>query len=386
MFNFHNKILPIGLDIGTDSVKMIQVRQSGDKLTVTASGLCRFTDISDLESDQRCKRIGEAIRQLRKEKDFKGRAVCSAISGSKLGIKNIRLPKMAELDLHEAVLWEAKERFGYEVAPEQLGYLLAGEVRSGNEVCEEIIMLAVTTETVNEHLAILTAAGLRPMHIEPEPVALFRVYERMLRRQSDEHAVSVILDIGRHDTHVVIARGDQIVFIKNIDVGGDALNQAVAKKFNLGYSEAVELRRKAASPETCQNESRKDGSFIDHDSLEWSLQDAIRGELESLAKEISLCLRYCTVTFRGLRPTRVTLCGGETYYESVRKLLKDFLGMECTQVNPLSGMGISDVELAGDHRRMFGEWALAGGLALRLADCVETKKTEADHENHRLSA
>ena len=53
----------------------------------------------------------------------------------------------------------------------------------------------------------LEAMGLRPEHIDAEPLAVFRPFERHLRRRADENAISVIVDIGHSGTKVIVARG-----------------------------------------------------------------------------------------------------------------------------------------------------------------------------------
>ncbi|HUU60291.1 MAG TPA: hypothetical protein VMZ50_12160, partial [Phycisphaerae bacterium] len=108
-----------------------------------------------------------------------------------------------------------------------------------------------------------------------------------------------------------------------------------------------------------------DGSGRDRANVEWTVHDALRGEVEALAKEIALCLRYCSVTFRGLRPDRVTLTGGEAYDPAVRNLLQENLGIECVLGQPLKGIDVSDVDFENDRRATLAEWAVCAGLAAR---------------------
>ena len=119
--------------------------------------------------------------------------------------------------------------------------------------------------------------------------------------------------------------------------------------------------------------------------MQWSVFDAVRGQAESLAREINLCLRYCSVTFRGLRPQRVMLTGGEVYDASLVRLLGEQLGLECVVGHPLKGIDVSAVDLGGDRRGMLAEWATCTGLAIRDVDFT-TGAREVEHAEHRLSA
>ena len=401
------KYWPISLDVGADSIKMLQMRQSGGVVSVCASGRWRFPASLGPDASHRKELAVTAIRDMLRRGGFHGKRVVSALSCNQLSIKNIRLPHMEGHELQRAVAWEAKERFGFDVGPDELNFLSAGQVRQGTEMRDEIIMMAAPKETIEAHLDLLDKVGLRPEAIDAEPVALFRVFERFLRRRNDEKAVSVIVDVGHSATRVVVALGRQIVFVKSIGVGGRKLTNAVAKQLNLSYEEACELRRGsrrpgADTPDNSQERLEKpqaapqpqDEAPGNRSNVDWTIHDAVRGEVEALAREIALCLRYCAVTFRGLRPDHITLTGGETYDHGLMELLVANLGTECVVGQPLRGVDVSKVDLGADRRATLTEWALCAGMGLRCVDLSKTSPIaaddatgrEGDNEQRRLSA
>ena len=382
-----NKRWPIAIDIGADSIKLLQLA-GGPRPAVRACGIYRCPS-GETDGVRKRQQMTAAVRQLVRGNGFAGRQAVSCLSSSQLQIKNIRLPKMPAPDLEKAVLWEAKERFSFEMAPDRLSYFSAGEVRSGSDTLEELILMAVPQEVIDDHVELVSQMGLELLHVDAEPIALFRAYDRLVRRPDDHEAVSVILDLGRSSSRVVVARGEQIVFIKGIDIGGSQLNESVARKFNLSYQEAVDLRLRtmgvapgAAAPGAA---SPAEGAAQQRESLEWSIRDTVRAQVEALAREISLCLRYCAVTFRGLRPGKAVLCGGEAYDRTFTGMLSEQLGVECTNENPLWGLDLSQVDLAADKRGLFSEWALCAGLALGQSRGAE-RSGGTSHVYNRLSA
>lgn len=378
-----NRCGPISLDVGADGVKMLQLTMSGGKISVVAAGRRHPPEpVGETGDPQARQRFAvQAARELLKSGGFRGRDVISCLRTDELVIKNIRLPHMPEAELASAIQWECRERFEFEVAPDRVHFINAGEVRQGSEVRNEIILMAVPEEKVQSHLEMLGEMRLRPLHIDAEPLALFRAYQRFLRRAADESAVSVIVDIGLAGTRVVVARGATPIFIKNIDVNGHRFNQSVAKELGLSYAEACHVRRRLAGPRDGEALPAGDASK----QVEWSVIDAIRHEAESLAREISLCLRYCLVTFRGLRPAKITLTGGEAYDRALVKLLDEHLDFECVVGQPLRGVGLGSTDLGADRRGMLTEWSAATGLALRaLAD--EARARKAGDGTSRLSA
>ena len=391
---------PIALDMGSDSIKMLQMHRVGQIVSVCACGRWRFPESVSGDPAAARELAVAAVHDMLHNGNFRGHRVISCLSSGQLSIKNIRLPHMPEHELGQAVMWEAKERFSFDITTDQLAYLNAGRIRQGGEVRDEIIMLATPGEAVQDHLTLLDEMGLSAEHIDAEPIALFRVFERFLRRRDDEQAVSVVIDIGLGSTRVVVARGRQVVFVKSIDIGGRKFIEAVAKRLNITKEEAAELRMRVMreyDPRAEQVESSTEEEQSDQskpkpldgneqsDSVRWTLRDAIRGDVEALAREISLCLRYCSVTFRGLRPKHITVTGGEAYDPDLLELLGDNLTMQCAVGRPLRGIDVSAVDLGADRRGMLNEWAVCAGLALRDVE-MKSSTHEAEYEQDRLSA
>ena len=378
---------PIALDIGTDSIKMLQLDEANGGLVARACGQWQFPTVV-VDPEQRSEMIIEAVRGMLHRGDFKGRRSVSSLSGSEVDIKNVRLQKASRKEMEKAMQWEAQDRFGFDVVPDRLKYVDAGHVRSGAETRNEIIMLAASEKSIEDHLTLLSTVGLEPNHIYPEPLAVFRMAKRSLRRQADQDTVSVILDLGAGATRVIVARGRQVVFIKAIDIGGRVFDEAVAVQLNLDLAEAAELRARVMQEHAKSlggsRKSDHEDSEEPRSDVDWTIRDAVRGKVEDLAREIALCLRYCSVTFRGLRPNTVLMAGGEVYDPAVTELLTDNLGVECNVAQPMRGIDVSSV-MSGMGRGMpMCEWAVASGLAMRDRDIAPHRK-EAKNDR-RLSA
>ena len=110
----------------------------------------------------------------------------SGLRADELAVKNVRLPRMSDRELSSAVLYECHERFGFEVVPDRVHYVNAGEVRQGTESRDEIVLMAVTEDVIRQHVEMLDEMCLKCVHIDAEPMALFRTYQRFLRRAEDE--------------------------------------------------------------------------------------------------------------------------------------------------------------------------------------------------------
>jgi type IV pilus assembly protein PilM len=361
---------PIGLDVGTENVRLLQLTQVAGNLRVQAAGQWQFPEgLSSPGADPvaRASQAGDGIRQLLRKNAFRGRDVISCLRTEQLAIRNVRLPRMHQAELERAMMYEAQERLGFEVTPDRVYYVSAGEIRTGAEAAQEVLLMGVPAQAVQDHVALLEAARLRPRHIDSEPTALLRAYERCMRRIQDEEQMVVVLDIGYSSTRVVVARGQTPLLIKTIDIAGRKFNESVARELNLPYAEAAHIRRRGGA------------------GTDWPVIDAIRPHAEALAGEVGLCLRYCSVTFRGLRPSRLIATGGEAYDVSLLKLLGEQLNCECVLGEPLRGMDLHQAGFDGDRRGTLTEWSVATGLALRDMPCSAQKEAE-NYETRRIPA
>jgi type IV pilus assembly protein PilM len=123
------------------------------------------------------------------------------------------------------------------------------------------------------------------------------------------------------------------------------------------------------------HESGDDGRDIDA-ATRHAIAEAISAVAEDLAREVALCLRYYTVTFRGKRVERAVFAGGGAYEDILLNILQRHLAVEIEVAEPLRGFDLSsgqaNVNFYGDRRGMLCEWAVAVGLSLKGWDKIDT--------------
>ncbi len=358
--------MPIGLDIGTSSIKMLQLASRGGNLSVVASGRYDLpVDIPIVGADRQAL-LTEGCRKLIESCPFHGHRVISILPVADMQYQNIRMPQMPPDERRQAVQWEVSDRLGFGQTEAQIEHLHAGEVRQGDDVRDEIILMAASADAVRDHVSMLTAAGLQPAAIDAVPVALARCFARSLRRESDHQVVRVFVDVGLTCSKVLIMRGPRVAFFKIIDIGGAKLNAAVAEHLDMSNEDVVEMRRRAMNS---NGEDQTVGEPLfgstRRENVERAMFDSVRPILGDLAKEIGLCLRYFAVTFRGSRPDEIHLTGGEAHEPQLAKVLTERLELDVKPADPLANVDLSDSSIAIERRGTLPEWSTAMGLALR---------------------
>jgi type IV pilus assembly protein PilM len=339
--------LPIGVDLGQDGVKLVQLRQHKQILSVlhmhhAPVHQAPVPGVNDETNEQQ--RIDASIDVLQKtvrQFDYKGRHLAVTVPRHLVQLKTLRMPVLAD----DATL------FGADAQTLSIRFIPVGEVRQGNDTRLEVIVLAVATSAIELLLQRYERSGFIVSSIDFEPCAIHRGVSRFVRRKDDEHEVNVLIDIGCRQSQVIIGRGNGVTFYKTLDMGTAALDGCVARKLGLDIHDATSLRRRYA-----------DGKTDENDPIYAAVVDATRRHLTDLAREVSLCLRYYSVTFRGQRPTRVRLLGGGAGDMTLRQAFAGALSVPVECYDPFVGVqSVPQTSIAS------GAWGVAFGAALRHA-------------------
>lgn len=372
-FLMKSKSQPIGLDIGHSVVKMIQLNRDGQTVRVEAAEEETLDRLLEPGSEKWRQHVSGLIRDMYDRGGFRGHEVTSCLPGDMLKIKSLRLDSGWAETVDETMQTEVARRFGLDPNQDEIRYLAAGNAYQGQEVKSEIIFFGIERKQLERHIALIEQAGLIPVSLDTVPCALFRCFKTTLRRREDKDMVSVFVDLGSRFTTVIIGRGREIAFVKQIPIAGDELNEQVSSRLGIPIDEAVALRDRLrnAHVEHVDPETRR------------AVLDAMSSSIESLAHEISLCFRYYAVTFRGQRPTEAAFAGGEAYESALIDSLHKHLGVTIRVAEPLRGFDLSGANFDRRPNPQMCEWAIAVGSALKGLELDEAR--QGQHQKAAVS-
>jgi type IV pilus assembly protein PilM len=342
-FNFR-RAGPIGIDLGSRSVKMVQF--SADRRELIAAG--RWEIAASSSTEDQAERAAEAISRGLSERSFVGRDVVLCLGDKQLVLQNIRVPKAEGPELDRHVAQEAAGRVPFGVEEAEIRFIEAADVRQGDAVLREVIVFACHRPILEKTLEFVSKSRLNPLAVDVEPAALVRSYAAQYRRQDDGKERALLAHVGHQRTAVVIAQGEEMLFVKYIDIGGSFLDAAVAGHLRMELAEAASLRRHSGD----RRAELQDPEVVR------GVQEATRGVIERLASELAMCVRYHSVTFRGQPLARMVLGGGEAT-QGLADTLGKQLNLKCELSDPFRAL-----PMQRDLGRR-GLWDVAAGLALR---------------------
>jgi type IV pilus assembly protein PilM len=367
---------PIGVDISPRSVKLIQLddRRSVviDAVRWDVQSLADKAFVAQIEAAQNDHlpaklskpekvnggaaassatedgQIVAALKQALEGRRFCGKDAVLCLDSHDLLLANVRLAKQVGADMDRLVQQEAAARIPYAIHEAEIRYLDGADVRQGDATLREVTLLACHRPAIERKIRLAEAAGLRPVAIDIAPTAILRPYINQYRREEDCRRRAMFIHIGMSNTFVVVAQGADVLLARLLDIGGKHFDESVAKHLDMPLSDAISLRRYNGERRTDQRDPE----------VAQSIDDAARPVVERFLAEVSKCVRYHSVTFRGQPLSGIVLGGGEAT-ESLAETIAARLDVKCEVGDPLRTL---ETTLPLMHR---SQWDVAAGLALR---------------------
>lgn len=339
---------PIGIDIGSRSVKLVQFSADYGKLIDAARSDMPADSEVQPSPEQLADRTVAALQQAREGREFRGKEAVLCLNDRQLFLQNIRVPQGDKATLDRTVQQEAAGRIPFPVAEAEIRYIEAADIRHGDQIMRELILIACHRPVLEHSLELVEKAGFRPVAVDIEPAALLRSYDVQFRRDEDRLVRSMLVHVGNGGTLVVIFQGQDILFVKYIELGGKHFDESVARSLKMSALDAAALRRNNGD----RRSDRQDPEIAR------SIHEATRPVVDRLLGELAMCVRYHSVTFRGQPLERLVLGGGEASAQLLEVFQKR-LGLKCELSDPLR------LFQTAVNRGRLGQWDVAAGLALR---------------------
>lgn len=201
----------IGLDIGTENVKLAEVNFDRGRPRLLTAGLQPIPD--GLVEDGRIADDSSFLELLRRLVSCSGavsRNAILALGGRAVFAREVLFPVMSDSELREAVKWDMEKYVPYDPGSFYYDFALAGTTESKLEM--RVLIAAVPKRIIQTVAALVKAVGFRPFAIDIEPLALYRTLEGAHN--------SAVLDIGGTVSQIIVFRQGSPAVMRTIEIGG----------------------------------------------------------------------------------------------------------------------------------------------------------------------
>lgn len=344
----------VGLDIGSDKVKAIQLRKKGGSYELERFGVADIHPGGD-------RRVGGAeLQQLKIEATKRalenGRITAkysvSAVSGESIIVRYIQLPQMPEAELKNALRWEAEEYIPFSIDEVNLDSVILGRTGEGKV---DVLLVCARKDLVNDHLEIVRGVGLTPLTVDVDSFAFLNCYEAMYKPAASDCVC--LVNVGAAITNINIYVGGTSRFARDISIAGDAITNAIAQKTSANFARAEQLKQTIGAPVTEETEGtdeeesslissirgtveRMTGSDFADDSAEAAAQKAMRNVLTNLVGEVRRSIQFFENQSGGATVQRLYLGGGSARMPKFPGWLSKELELPVDILDPLKGVSV----------------------------------------------
>jgi len=335
---FRNRRSPIGVELSKDAVRLVQVERTVEQAKVVA-----FAEIQRSGEDGDAEALAAEVRRAIRSKGFKGRKAVACLPPGDLILRHVKVRPSEGQALDDALLFELEDAFPGD-AP-FIQHVPVGEVLERGEHLNEFILMAAATGRIDELLKFLEASGLDPIAIDVEAGALVRCFMLRSRRSSDEDRHTAIVYVGPTATVMTITSAMKPLFMKQLPLGTKDLFTALRERLDLGPADF---------------EDNED----DDPELRRHVASSLRLQVDSLASEVTACLRYHAASRRSPAGVRILLVGPGCAIPGFPEAVTEALGGEVSRPDPFAS-AFSGVTAPAALSLHHDAWSVPLGLALR---------------------
>ncbi len=345
---FKGKKDVVGIDIGSSSIKLIQLKESKgtyqlQNLAIAPLAPEAIVDNAIMDATA----VVNAVRNLVESHKIKTKNVVTSISGHSVIIRKITLPMMTEAELEASIQWEAEQYIPFEISEVNLDFQILGpDPKDPSQM--NVILVAAKKDFVNDYVGVFKECGLTPVVMDIDCFSIENAFEINYGAVPDE--IVALINMGAGAMNVNILKDGISVFTRDIQVGGNMFNEEIQKRLGLSSDDAETVKLGGQVED------------VDHESLRGIIHDAT----ESLAQEVQRSLDFFSATSADEKVQRLYITGGVSRTPEICATLENRLGIPVEIMDPFKAIGISEKEFDLEYLREIGPlFSVAVGLAMR---------------------
>jgi type IV pilus assembly protein PilM len=332
----------LGIDIGSKSIKIIELVRSGETWQLKSSGAVGYAGITPdkATADSDYSALAEVLKKIITQIGVTTKDVNISLPESLAFTRLIKFPMLTDEEVASAVKWEAEQYIPIPANEAVIQYTVLEKNQEKNSV--SVLLVAAPKVVVEKYVKVIKLAGLVPVSAETELAALSRSL-------APAKGVSLLLDMGSSATDMSIVNDSNIVFTRSIPVAGDAFTRAVSQSLGIEPPQAEEYKKTYG---------------MDPNQLEGKVRKALDPIFRVIIDEIKKAVHFYQTDEGGSAPTSIIITGGASTMPGIVSFLTENLNIETVIGNPFGKVSI-DPETSKQLAPYMSIYGTAVGLAMR---------------------
>ena len=333
------------LDIGTNSIRMIQLSGNAQKGWTLDKFAYVPVDqkITKDDSETGKRKLGEIILGAREQAGIKTKNIAIGLPARKTYTAIIEVPNAPQRELTQTVKYEADQYVPMSVDEAKIDFAVLGI--SPNDAKKAEILLSSTDNAYAESvMESVEQLGLNVIAQEPEPIAMVRALAPVGVQDA-----RMIIDLGETSTDLVVMYQGSPRLVRSIPGGLLSFVRTVENSLKVRDDQARQFILKFG---------------LAQDKLEGKVFEALKSTLEGFAMEMTKSVRFFQNRYVGAQVGGIVLSGFSGIIPFMAEYIEMQTGVATTQGNPWQYVKVTPAQ-----QQMLlpvaSEFAVAIGLAER---------------------
>ena len=333
------------LDIGTNSIRMIQLSGNAEKGWTLDKFAYVPVDqkITKDDSETGKRKLGEIILGAREQAGIKTKNIAIGLPARKTYTAIIEVPSAPQRELTQTVKYEADQYVPMSVDEAKIDFAVLGI--SPNDAKKAEILLSSTDNAYAESvMESVEQLGLNVIAQEPEPIAMVRALAPVGVQDA-----RMIIDLGETSTDLVVMYQGSPRLVRSIPGGLLSFVRTVENSLKVRDDQARQFILKFG---------------LAQDKLEGKVFEALKSTLEGFAMEMTKSVRFFQNRYVGAQVGGIVLSGFSGIIPFMAEYIEMQTGVATTQGNPWQYVKVTPAQ-----QQMLlpvaSEFAVAIGLAER---------------------
>jgi len=338
----------VGLDIGTTAVRAAELSTHRGQAKLERIGRAELPPGAVVDGEVADPAaVAAAIKTLWRQARLRSNRVILGLSNQQVVVRLVDLPWMEPEELRRSIAYQAGDYLPIAVNEAELDFSVIDERDTGDRRLLRVLLVAAQKAMLAGHLRAATMAGLHPVGVDVNPLALLRSLAPVAGLAEGAEA---LVDIGGRVTNVVIHDGGVLRFIRILLMGGDDVTSALERTLDLDH-QAAEQAKLAVSAGQDQDADAED---IVHQQLA-AFVDEVRGSLDFYRSQQS-----------ATPLTKVIVSGGGSLLGPLADQLQAAAGVPVERARAFASVSVGKLNLdAEELAQLEPTVAVPVGLALR---------------------
>ncbi len=335
----------LGIDIGSKTIKIVELEKSGASYSLVASGVVGYSGstVDKMSDEKEMTSFAQIIKKLCLEAKINSKEAVLSIPESLAFTRTIKFPPLTDSEIASAIKWEAEQYIPIPVNEAIIQHtILKRNDTAGPDTGVIVLLVAAPRSIVEKYVKVVQMAGLTPVAVETELIALSRSLAPVDK-------TVLLADLGGSSTNLAIVNRGLLSFSRSLPVAGDAFTRAVSQSLSITPQQAEEYKKAYG---------------LAPGQLEGKIKGALDSIVRLVADEIKKAVNYYLTEEKGEMPTALVISGGSSGMPELIASFSKTVGMEVLVGNPFSRIQI-DPSLAQKLASFAPLYGVAIGLAMR---------------------